>query len=127
MCLAVGRDPELRGHLVETCVVCGEAVDETNSAVCHGCNRRYHLVLRQGGQGKDCGDVWINEAFMSLQFACFNCLRPAGADSAPPTASMPAASGPASARRPLRARLSNEQAPPSRVRRSRGRRRYRKG
>ena len=112
---------------METCVVCGEAVDETNSAVCHGCNRRYHLVLRQGGQGKDCGDVWINEAFMSLQFACFNCLRAAGADSAPPTASAAAAPQPASARHSPQAPLYGVQAPPSRARRSRGRRRYRKG
>jgi hypothetical protein len=110
---------------VETCVVCGEAVDETNSAVCHGCNRRYHLVLRQGERGKDCGNVWINELFMSLQFACFNCLRDAGVDSAPPSAEA-AALEPASPRRPPRPRLPNEQAPPSRARRSRSRRRYRK-
>jgi hypothetical protein len=93
------------GQPVETCVVCGEAVDETNSAVCQGCNGRYHLVLGQGEQGKDCGDVWINEAFMSLQFACFNCLRGAGIDSAPSMASAPAA-------------------PPTSARRSRSRRRY---
>jgi hypothetical protein len=111
---------------VETCVVCGEALDETNSAVCQGCNRRYHLVLRQGEQGKDCGNVWINEAFMSLQFACFNCLGAAGTDSAPPIANMPGTSQPASACRPLRAPVPKEQAPPSRARRSRSRRRYRK-
>jgi len=100
-------------------VVCGEAVDETNSAVCHGCNRRYHLVLRQGAQGKDCGDVWINEAFMSLQFACFNCLGRAGADSVAPAAGLAVAPDSAPARGP-------RQAPPSRARRSRSRRRYRK-
>jgi hypothetical protein len=83
---------------METCVVCGEAVDDTNSAVCQGCNRRYHLVLRQGEQGKDCGDVWINEAFMSLQFACFNCLPAAKVDSAPAPAEV--ASEPPFARRP---------------------------
>jgi len=107
-------------------VVCGEAVDETNSAVCHGCNRRYHLVLRQGAQGKDCGDVWINEAFMSLQFACFNCLGRAGTDSVAPAAGMAAAPDPASARAPRQAPLPGKQAPPSRARRARSRRRYRK-
>jgi hypothetical protein len=111
---------------VETCVVCGEAVDETNSAVCQGCNRRYHLVLRQGEQGKDCGDVWINEAFMSLQFACFNCLRAAGAHSALPTASMPAVSESASATGTGPGPLPSAHARPSRARRSRSRRRYRK-
>ena len=114
------------GRPVETCVVCGEAVDETNSAVCHGCNRRYHLVLRQGAQGKDCGDVWINEAFMSLQFACFNCLRGAGANSALPAAGMPTASEPAPMRGPRQAPLPGKQAPPSRARRARSQRRYRK-
>ena len=114
------------GQPVETCVVCGEAVDEMNSAVCQGCNRRYHLVLRQGEQGKDCGDVWINEVFMSLQFACVNCLRRATADSAPPVASIPAASEPVATPRPPQAPVPSEQAPPSRARRSRSPRRYRK-
>jgi hypothetical protein len=116
----------VKGQPVETCVVCGETVDETNSAVCQGCNRRYHLVLRQGAQGKDCGDVWINEAFMSLQFACFSCLRGARADSAPAAAGMPAASEPASAQQPRWGDRPDEQAPPSRARHSRSQRRYRK-
>jgi hypothetical protein len=111
---------------VETCVVCGEAVDETNSAVCHGCNQRYHLVLRQGEQGKDCGAVWVDELFMSLRFACFNCLRAAGADSGLAAAGMPTASEPASVRHPPQAGLPDEKGPPSRARRSGGRRRYRK-
>ena len=111
---------------MDTCVVCGEAVDETNSAVCQGCNRRYHLVLRQGEQGKDCGDVWVNEAFMSLQFACFNCLRASSADSALPAGRTAGALEAASGRRPPRAHSAGEQASPSRARRYRGRRRYRK-
>jgi hypothetical protein len=111
---------------VETCVVCGEAVDETNSAVCQGCNRRFHLVLRQDEQGKDCGDVWINEAFLSLQFACFNCLRAAGIDSARPVASMPGESQPAAKRRPRPAPLGKKQGPASRAGRSHLRRRYRR-
>ena len=80
---------------METCVVCGEPVDEANSAVCQGCDRRYHLVLRQGQPGKDCGEVWVDELFMSLRFACSNCLPKAAADS--PAAG--AASRPASPRR----------------------------
>jgi hypothetical protein len=111
---------------VETCVVCGEAVDETNSAVCQGCNRRFHLVLRQDQQGKDCGDVWINEAFMSLQFACFNCLRATGIDSIPSSASVPGTGQPAATRRLPGAPLGKEQGPASRARRSRTRRRYRR-
>jgi hypothetical protein len=111
---------------VENCVVCGEAVDETNSAVCQGCNQRYHLVLRQGEQGKDCGAVWVNERFMSLQFACFNCLRAAGANSAAAAAGTPAASEPESARGHPQPIVPSEKPPPARARRSRSRPRYRK-
>jgi len=71
---------------VETCVVCGEPVDEANSAVCQGCDRRYHLVLRQGQPGKDCGEVWVDGLSASLRFACSNCLPKADADSRPASA-----------------------------------------
>jgi hypothetical protein len=95
---------------VDTCAVCGEPVDEENSAVCQGCDRRYHLVLRQGQPGKDCGEVWVDELSMSLRFACSNCLPK-------PVAGSPAAGA---ASRPV---------PPRRVpktRRSQSPRRYRK-
>jgi hypothetical protein len=95
---------------VETCAVCGEPVDEANSAVCQDCGRRYHLVLKQDQAGKDCGQVWVDDLSLSLRFACFNCLAKAAADSAPAQA----ASRPAS---PLRL---------PRTHRSQGPRRYRK-
>jgi len=56
------------------CRVCGEAVDESNSAACNSCGQRYHLRLRQDREGKDCGQVWVNEEFLALEFACFVCL-----------------------------------------------------
>ena len=43
------------------CPVCGEAVDESNSAACNHCDERFHLRLRNDADGKDCGEVWINE------------------------------------------------------------------
>jgi hypothetical protein len=95
---------------VETCVVCGEPVDETNSAVCEDCGRRYHLVLKQGQPGKDCGEVWVDELSMSLRFVCSNCLPKAAADS-------PATGAPS---RPT----SQRRLP--KMRRSQGPRRYRK-
>jgi predicted amidophosphoribosyltransferase len=61
--------------VVPTCRVCGEPVDETNSAICNGCGLRFHLALRQDQVGKDCGNVWVNEEFMALEFGCFLCLR----------------------------------------------------
>ena len=58
----------------ETCAVCGDPVDESNSALCGGCDQRFHLNLRNDAEGKDCGDVWIDEQYLSLSFACFACL-----------------------------------------------------
>ena len=56
------------------CSQCGEPLDEANSAVCNSCGERFHLRLRNDAEGKDCGQVWINEQYLSLEFACFSCL-----------------------------------------------------
>lgn len=56
------------------CTVCGEPAAEDSSQVCNNCEGRFHLRLRQDMDGKDCGEVWINEQYLSLEFACFNCL-----------------------------------------------------
>lgn len=98
---------------MENCVTCGEPVDETNSAVCHGCERRYHLVLKQNEQGKDCGTVWVDDLSTSLVYACSNCLKESGADATPPAVGTAASETTASR-------------PPSRARRARSPRRYRK-
>lgn len=68
------------------CCVCGEPADEGNSAVCNNCHERYHLRLRNDSDGKDCGDVWINDEYLSLEFACFTCLGvgEAAGDGEPP-------------------------------------------
>ncbi len=60
------------------CAVCGEPADESTTTVCGVCDQRFHLNQRNDVQGKDCGRVWIDEQFLSLRFACFNCLRPDG-------------------------------------------------
>jgi DNA-directed RNA polymerase subunit RPC12/RpoP len=57
------------------CVVCGEPVEARMSADCNWCNGRYHLNQRNDIEAKDCGQVWIDEQYMALQFACDNCLR----------------------------------------------------
>ena len=61
-----------------TCHVCGDALPDDNAAVCNSCANPFHLRLRNDAEGRDCGDVWINEQFLSLEFACFTCLRGAG-------------------------------------------------
>ena len=73
-----------------TCTVCGEAAQESNSALCGVCDQGFHLNLRNDVEGKDCGDVWIDEQYLSLRFACFDCLRP---DGRPSGRRLPAASG----------------------------------
>lgn len=40
------------------------------------CSRPYHLRLQQDMEGEDCGDVWISEESMSLEFRCRTCMEP---------------------------------------------------
>ena len=63
---------------VIVCVVCDEPVDAGMSAACNWCNGIYHLNQRNDVDAKDCGQVWIDEQYMALQFACNNCLRERG-------------------------------------------------
>lgn len=57
------------------CVVCREEADERTTSVCHSCDERYHLNERNDTDGKDCGQVWIDEQFLALRFACQRCLN----------------------------------------------------
>lgn len=69
------------------CRVCGDIADETNSAVCSGCGERFHLNLRNDRPGRDCGQVWLHQEHLYLEFGCFVCLGkagPAGGPSEPP-------------------------------------------
>lgn len=45
-------------------------------AYCNSCGQAYHLNQRNDIPGGDCGQVWINEEHLSLEFACDSCLRP---------------------------------------------------
>ncbi len=70
-----------------SCAVCGEAAEESTSVVCGECDRPFHLNPRNDVEGKDCGEVWIDEQFLSLRFACFTCLHPEtalGSEAEPP-------------------------------------------
>ena len=71
------------------CVVCGEGVDVKMSAECNWCDGRFHLNQRNDVEGKDCGQVWIDEQYLALQFACNNCLASEDVPS-PPTPITPA-------------------------------------
>lgn len=59
-----------------SCWVCGEHVEPHTEAFCGQCGRAYHLNQRTDMPGKDCGQVWINEDHLALEFACDRCLHP---------------------------------------------------
>ncbi|MBI1886743.1 MAG: hypothetical protein HYS09_10605 [Chloroflexi bacterium] len=67
-----------------SCCVCGKALDGSNTAECNNCGWPFHLNRRNDVEGKDCGDVWINEQYLSLEFGCFNCLGNTEATGAEP-------------------------------------------
>ena len=64
------------------CRVCSEAIAPDRSATCNNCHEPYHLRTRQDQDGTDCGDVWINDQYLSLEFACNICLGKAGSEPA---------------------------------------------
>ena len=45
-------------------------------AYCGVCGNLYHLNSRADLPGEDCGQVWINEEHLGLEFACNSCLNP---------------------------------------------------
>lgn len=56
------------------CTVCGAPADDANSAVCIQCDERFHLRMRADGDGPECGQVGINEQYLTMEFACNRCL-----------------------------------------------------
>jgi hypothetical protein len=68
------------------CVVCSEDVDARMSAECNWCDNRYHLNPRNDIEAKDCGEVWIDDQYLALQFACHICLAGPAAGSRAATA-----------------------------------------
>ena len=56
------------------CTVCGEPTSEGASALCNGCNERFHLSLGKDPVARECGRVWVNEQFMTLEYGCLRCL-----------------------------------------------------
>ncbi|MBF6600098.1 MAG: hypothetical protein IVW36_06280 [Dehalococcoidia bacterium] len=69
----------------DTCLVCGEAAPDGASARCNWCDGRFHLNQRNDVAGKDCGQVWIDEQYMALRFACNACLSRDGMPAAAPS------------------------------------------
>ncbi len=57
------------------CAVCGEPAAPDSRTDCYRCGEFFHLRLTITADGPDCGDVWIDDEVMALQFACRNCLE----------------------------------------------------
>jgi len=62
------------------CIVCSLTVARHMEAWCSRCGSLYHLNQRVDLPGEDCGQVWINEEHLGLEFACDTCLNPPPAD-----------------------------------------------
>jgi len=56
------------------CVVCDEPAAPEARSDCYRCGAYFHLRLTTTATGPDCGDVWIDDEVMALQFACHSCL-----------------------------------------------------
>jgi len=59
------------------CIVCRLVIGPQMEAFCNQCNQPYHLRQRDDMVADDCGQVWINEEHLALEFACDTCLREA--------------------------------------------------
>lgn len=69
---------------LEPCTVCGAPTSESDSAVCIQCDERFHLRMRAGDDGPECGDVGINEQYLTMEFACNRCLGRLDSETAEP-------------------------------------------
>ena len=67
-----------------SCGVCGDPLQADAQADCYSCGQLFHLALTSNSEVDDCGQVWIDDEVMALQFACNRCLaEPAGAADQP--------------------------------------------
>jgi hypothetical protein len=55
------------------CHVCGQPL-AAETAICNNCERPFHFRTREDSDGPDCGEAWISEQHLSLEFACNSCL-----------------------------------------------------
>lgn len=83
--------------MYEPCRVCGDLTTEHSNATCNSCGGVFHLALRTDVPAPDCGQVWISEEHLALEFACDTCL--AGDAQAPATSASSARLEAAPARR----------------------------
>lgn len=57
------------------CHLCDQPMGEHETADCYLCGKLFHLQMIETADGPDCGDVWIDDEVLALQFACQNCIE----------------------------------------------------
>lgn len=60
------------------CHVCDGPLTDREPSVCSKCDRPFHLRHRDDEPGSDCGEVWVSEQHLALEYACLVCLGRAG-------------------------------------------------
>ena len=77
--------PAADGPSASACVVCAAPLQTDAQADCYRCGGYFHLALTTNSSVEDCGQVWIDDEVMALQFACNGCLdEPLNEQGAPP-------------------------------------------
>ena len=66
------------------CHLCDQPMGEHETADCYVCGKLFHLQMIETADGPDCGDVWIDDEVLALQFACRDCIE-ARAGGPPPS------------------------------------------
>ena len=90
------------------CHVCDGEIGDLELADCLLCGRQFHLQMVEGAAGADCGDVWIDDEVLALQFACRPCIEThAGPGAAEADAAPAREAGP---RRPIRPAAAGQSA-----------------
>lgn len=56
------------------CRICNQPMGEHETADCYVCGKLFHLQMIETADGPDCGDVWIDDEVLALQFACRDCI-----------------------------------------------------
>ena len=58
----------------ETCVICGDALDEVHQATCQLCGGKFHQPWIEESQVPQCGRIGSHEEALALVFRCDDCF-----------------------------------------------------
>ena len=58
----------------ETCVICGDALDEVHQATCQLCGGKFHQPWNEESQVPQCGRIGSHEEALALVFLCDDCF-----------------------------------------------------